>query len=187
MKILCVEYSAEGHTVVPLGDNVLLRNNGDFYMPGFTQELSCVPQLVVRLNRLGKSVSERFAGRYYNEIGVGVRFYADTLEEELQAKGLPGLMATSFDDSAAISGLKEVCCTPIRYSMNINEKPVFCGTLEEFSSGINPLVALASDFYTIKIGDYLFCGNPYRYRGIGISDRIQVYLDDECVLDFYVR
>lgn len=187
MKILCVEYSGEGHTIVPLGDNVLLRNNGDFYMPGFTRELSCVPQLLVRLNRLGKSIGERFAGRYYSEIGVGVRFYADTLEEELQVKGLPTLMATAFDDSAAISPLREMGSAPVYYSMKINEKLLFSGTLDELPVGIDPLVALASDFYTIKIGDFLFCGNPQRFRGLKISDRIQVYLNDECLLDFYVK
>ena len=65
MKILCAEYNAAGEVaIVPMGDDVLLRNNDDFYIPDFSSELSCVPQLVVRLCKLGKYVSERFAGRY---------------------------------------------------------------------------------------------------------------------------
>lgn len=94
MKILCAEYNDAGEVaVVPVGDDVLLRNNGDFYIPDYTQQVSGVPQLVVRICKLGKSVGERFAGRYFEEIGVGVRFYADSLEEQLIAKKLPGIMA----------------------------------------------------------------------------------------------
>lgn len=90
MKILCAEYNPEGRgTVVPIGDNALLRNNDDFYIPDFADRLSCSPQLVLRIGKLGKSVGERFAGRYFQEIGVGIRFYADRLEEELHSEGLP--------------------------------------------------------------------------------------------------
>ena len=75
MKILCAEYNDAGEVaVVPVGDDVLLRNNGDFYIPDYTQQVSGVPQLVVRICKLGKSVGERFAGRYFEEIGVGVRY-----------------------------------------------------------------------------------------------------------------
>ena len=108
MKLLCAEYNEQGSfTVGVIGDNALLRNNNDFYFPAFTRELSCVPQLVFRACKLGKGVSERFAGRYYNEVGVGLRFYADTLESELKMKGLPCGVAAAFDDSAAQSELRD--------------------------------------------------------------------------------
>ena len=69
MKILCAEYNDAGEVaVVPVGDDVLLRNNGDFYIPDYTQQVSGVPQLVVRICKLGKSVGERIAGRYFEEI-----------------------------------------------------------------------------------------------------------------------
>lgn len=55
MKILCAEYNDAGEVaVVPVGDDVLLRNNGDFYIPDYTQQVSGVPQLVVRICKLGK-------------------------------------------------------------------------------------------------------------------------------------
>ena len=54
MKILCAEYNDAGEVaVVPVGDDVLLRNNGDFYIPDYTQQVSGVPQLVVRICKLG--------------------------------------------------------------------------------------------------------------------------------------
>lgn len=45
MKILCAEYGPDGEiSIVPVGDNALLRNNDDFYFPDFTTALSCCPQ-----------------------------------------------------------------------------------------------------------------------------------------------
>ena len=81
MKLLCAEYNEAGEVAYNvIGDNALLRNNDDFYIPAFATELSCVPQIVLRVGKIGKHVAERFAGRYYEEVGVGIRFYADNLE-----------------------------------------------------------------------------------------------------------
>ena len=179
MKILCAEYNAVREVaIVPVGDDVLLRNNEDFYIPDFSPEVSCVPQLVVRLCKLGKTVSERFAGRYYEEIGVGIRFYADSFEEELERKGLPVGMASSFGGCAAISGLlpKQECCGAA-YTMLVNGQEVFRDSLAEQPAGIERLISLASDFHTLKIGDFLYCGNGFRYRGLKAGDRIEVVFE----------
>lgn len=187
MKILCAEYTPDGAMAVGvIGDNALLRNNDDFYFPGFTQELSGVPQLVVRLNRMGKSIPERFAGRYYAEVGVGMRFYADTLEEELKEKGLPYGLAFSFDGSAAISELRPVEDVAMIFSMKVNGGVVFEGN-RGWPIGVDQLVSEVSDYYMIKIGDFLYCGNPFRYKGLKVDDRIQMALNGEEMLDFRVR
>ena len=75
MKLLCAEYNEAGEVAYNvIGDNALLRNNDDFYIPAFATELSCVPQIVLRIGKIGKHVAERFAERYYEEVGVGIRF-----------------------------------------------------------------------------------------------------------------
>ena len=49
MKILCAEYNDAGEVaVVPVGDDVLLRNNGDFYIPDYTQQVSGVPAVILK-------------------------------------------------------------------------------------------------------------------------------------------
>ena len=104
MKLLCAEYNEAGEVAYNvIGDNALLRNNDDFYIPAFATELSCVPQIVLRIGKIGKHVAERFAERYYEEVGVGIRFYADNLERELLAASLSPAAAMAFDSSAAIS------------------------------------------------------------------------------------
>lgn len=189
MKILCAEYNETSEVaIVPVGDDVLLRNNDDFYIPDFTKELSCVPQLVVRLCKLGKSVSERFANRYFEEIGVGVRFYADTFETELEERSLPGVMASSFDGSAAISGLAGLEeYREAELTMYVNENIVFSANKTQLPVSIERLIAYASEYHTLKIGDFLYCGNTFRYRGLKIGDRIRVSLNGVEKLNFGIK
>lgn len=189
MKILCAEYSPEGRgTVVPVGDNALLRNNDDFYIPDFAEGVSCSPQLVLKIGKLGKSVGERFAERYFQEVGVGIRFYADRLEERLRTEGLPAGVGSAFDGSAAISPLvdKEQC-DGLEYSFRVNGETVYEGNLQELPFSLERLISFASGFYTLKIGDFLYCGNRYRYRGLKPGDRLQMYFQGKMCMDFKLK
>ena len=188
MKLLCAEYAPEGEmTLSVVGDNALLRNNNDFYFPAFTEEVSCVPQLVLRACKLGKGFSERFASRYYNEVGVGIRFYADTLEQRLKERGLPFGLASSFDESAAQSEMAEYDGRRVTYRMAVNGTVVWEEASDDLPESMNRFVATAGAYYMIKIGDFFYCGSPFRYRGLKIGDRLQMWLEDKCLLDFCVK
>ncbi len=189
MKILCAEYNPEGRgTVVPIGDNALLRNNDDFYIPDFADRLSCSPQLVLRIGKLGKSVGERFAGRYFQEIGVGIRFYADRLEEELHSEGLPAGVGSAFDGCAAIGSLVDKDkCDGTDYAFRVNGKIVYEGSLQELPFSAEHLISFASGFYTLKIGDFLYCGNRFRYRELEPGDRLQICFQGKEWMDFKLK
>lgn len=188
MKILCTEYNSAGEVaIVPIGDDALLRNNGDFYIPEFTEGISCVPQFVVRICKLGKSVSERFAFRYYDEIGIGLRFYADSLEKELIGKGLPAIVASSFDCSAAISPLERMTDRNVSYRLFVNAEEVCRENLPDLPWGIDHLIVQASDFHMLKIGDLLYCGSKFRYRGLKRRDRILMLLGEKELMNFEIK
>jgi len=53
--------------------------------------------------------------------------------------------------------------------------------------GIEKLIAFASEFHTLKIGDYLFCGHPFRFRGLRPGDKVQMTLDGKTMLDFRIK
>ncbi|KIO46652.1 MULTISPECIES: fumarylacetoacetate hydrolase family protein [Sanguibacteroides] len=188
MKLLCTEYNVFGErTGVTLGDNALLRNNEDFYLPAFATELSCVPQLVLRICKIGKCVSERFASRYYEEVGIGIRFYADNRERELLEKGLSPAVAYSFDGAAAISSLCSRDKIRGEYILELNGKEIFRGNVTDSSVTPEQVIAAMSEYYMLKIGDYIYCGNPFRYRGLQIGDHLKGYLDGKLLLDFCIR
>lgn len=77
-------------------DTALLRNNDPFYIPSFSQEVHYECELVVRINRVGKCIEERFAHRYYDEVGLGIDFTARDLQREAIARGLPWERALSL-------------------------------------------------------------------------------------------
>ena len=188
MKVLCAEYNEQRDiAIIPIGDDSFLLENNDFYFPEFTKELSCVPQLVIKTTKLGKFIGEKFANRYYDEIGVGVRFYADTLEQELIAKSLPSSMASAFIGSAARSVMRPIGNNEFNYRMAINDEIVFEGNAETLPNSIPRLVSITSNYHTIKIGDYLFCGNTSRHRNLQVNDHLIVWLNDEKLLDFYIK
>ena len=70
-------------------DTALLRNNDPFYIPAFSHEVHYECELVVRIDRVGRSIAEKFAHRYYREVGLGIDFTARDLQREAIAKGLP--------------------------------------------------------------------------------------------------
>ena len=183
MKILCVEYNEFGEsTVVPVGDDVLLRNNNDFYIPEFTKHISCIPQFVVKLNKLGKCVGSKFADRYYNEFAVGVRFYADDLVDELLEKKLPPVAAYSFDGANALSALRDFR-QDAKFTFYVNDLPEF---FMDMPLNIDEIVSFASEYHTIKIGDFLFCGGTFRKKNLKRGDNIKVQLNDEILLNFKI-
>ena len=74
-------------------DTALLRNNDPFYIPAFSHEVHYECELVVRIDRVGRSIAEKFAHRYYHEVGLGIDFTARDLQREAIAKGLPWVPA----------------------------------------------------------------------------------------------
>jgi len=83
-------------------DTALLKDGKPFFMPDFSENMHYETELVVKINRLGKNIAERFAHRYYEEVTVGIDFTARDLQLKLKEKGLPWEISKSFDNSAAI-------------------------------------------------------------------------------------
>lgn len=73
------------------------------------------------------------------------------------------------------------------YEMLVNKESVFQGCLSDLPVSIDRLVSLAGDFHTLKIGDFMYCGNPFRYRGIKAGDSVSVLIEGEKVLDFGIK
>lgn len=190
MKLLCAEYNVAGEvSYAVVGDNALLRNNEDFYIPTFAGRVSCVPQIVLRVGKIGKGVGERFAGRYYDEVGVGVRFYADDLEERLLNQRLSPTMAYSFDGATAISVLRrpEGMIHGLEYVFEWNGNEVYRGKVSELPLSPEALIGGMSEYYMLKIGDLIYCGNTFRQRDLKIGDHLRMWFEGACLLDFYVK
>lgn len=147
-------------------DTALLRNNDPFYVPAFSRDLHYETELVVRINRVGKAIEERFAPRYYDEVGLGIDFTARDLQRECIAGGLPWEIGKAFDHSAALSPqfvpLAELGgdVQRLHFEMSLNDEVRQRGDTSQMIFGVNRVIAYVSQFVTLKIGDLIYTGTP---------------------------
>ena len=172
-------------------DTALLKNNKPFFIPDFTTELHYETELIVKFNRLGKNIDSKFSNRYYAEIGLGVDFTARDLQRKLKAEGKPWEICKGFDNSAAIGNFLPVAefenDQNIIFRLDLNGKTVQNGNSSEMIFNINELVSYVSRFFTIKIGDLLFTGTPAGVGKVTIGDRLEGYIFDKKMFDFYIK
>jgi len=172
-------------------DSALLKNNKPFFIPDFSQELHYETELIIKFNRLGKNIDPRFSERYYAEIGLGVDFTARDLQRKLKAEGKPWEICKAFDNSAVIGNFLPVNelgdVQNIQFHLDINGKTVQQGTSFDMIFPISELIGYVSRFFTIKIGDILFTGTPVGVGKVSVGDRLEGYIFDKKMFDFYIK
>ena len=55
-------------------DSAILPKRNPFFIPNFSDELHHEIELILKIKKLGKSIDEKFAHTYYDEIGLGIDF-----------------------------------------------------------------------------------------------------------------
>lgn len=178
-------------TIFMKADSSLLKDGKPFFIPDFTQELHHEAEIVVRIDRLGKNIAERFAHRYYHEVTVGIDFTARDLQRQLREKGLPWEISKAFDNSAVVGTfvpLEEVGdINRLPFHLDINGETRQAGNTEQLLFSVDRIVAYVSRFFTLKIGDLIYTGTPSGVGPVQIGDHLQGYIGERKLLDFYVR
>lgn len=172
-------------------DTALLKEGKPFFLPDFSEEIHYETEVVIRINRLGKNIEERFAHRYYNEVTVGIDFTARDLQRKQKEQGLPWEIAKGFDNSAAIGTFVPLSefggVDNINFCLNINGKKVQEGNTGEMIWNVDKIISYISRFFTLKIGDILFTGTPVGVGPVKIGDHLQGYIEHQKLLDFRVK
>jgi len=172
-------------------ESALLLDNKPFFYPDFSTDIQYETEIVVKIDRLGKNIAQKFAHRYYSEITVGIDFTARDLQKRCKEKGHPWEIAKSFDNSAPIGRMVSKTAFPdiqnINFHLDINGVTVQQGNTQNMIFSVDQIIAHATQFFTIKTGDLIFTGTPHGVGPVKIGDHLQAYLEDDLVLDFKVK
>jgi len=172
-------------------DTALIRNNQPFFYPDFSNEIHYELEIVVKFDKLGKNIAQKFAHRYYSEIGIGIDFTARDLQNKCKEKGLPWEIAKSFDGAAPISKFLKLenigDINALNFRLELNGKTVQQGNTSEMIFSVDKLTEHVSKFMTIKIGDLMFTGTPAGVGPVKIGDRLTAYIEDKKMMDFQIK
>ena len=203
MKIICVGWNYPDHNTEmkhesvgePLifmkPDSALLRENKPFFIPDFSKQVEYEVELVVRINRLGKNISEKFASRYYEEVALGIDFTARDLQQRQRALGAPWEIAKAFDNSAVISDFIPLSTLAnaegISFSLSKNGVEVQRGNTRDMLFSVNQIIAYVSQFFILKIGDLIYTGTPAGVGPVVIGDYLEGFIEGNKMLNFFVK
>ena len=172
-------------------DTAVLKDNKPFYYPEFSSDIHHEIELVLKVSKEGKHISEKFAGNYFEEIGLGVDFTARDIQQKHKEKGLPWELAKAFDNSAPVSRFVPKSDFKNLYDLNfyldINNKTVQVGNTSNLLFSFEYIIAFVSKYFTLKKGDLIFTGTPQGVGKVNQGDRLAGYLEDVKLLDFDIR
>ena len=199
MKIICigrnyVEHAKELNNPVPTKpmffvkpDTALLRTHM-FYIPPFSNNIHYELELVVKIKKVGKSISKRFAQNYYDEISLGLDLTARDLQKECKEKRMPWEIAKGFDSSAPIGKwYQKKDLKSLDFYLLKNGEKVQEGNPSQMVFDIDRIIEYVSKFMTLKKGDLIFTGTPSGVGKMEVNDVFEAYLDGKKTMDLRVK
>lgn len=184
-------YKSEEPVIFTKADSALLKDSKPFFLPDELGRIDYETELVVRICRLGKSIPQRFAHRYYDAVTVGIDFTARDLQNKLRAEGKPWELCKGFDGSAAIGEWVSVekfrDIQAIHFHLDINGNTVQEGCSSDMLFKVDEIIAYISQWFTLKTGDILYTGTPAGVGPVHIDDHLTGWLEDRKVLEFNVK
>jgi acylpyruvate hydrolase len=203
MKIICIGLNYRKHAL-ELGwpipeepvvflkpDSAILKNNKPFFLPDFSKDIHYEVEVVLKISKLGKGISAKYAHRYFDEVTLGIDITARDLQSRLKTAGLPWELSKCFDGAAPLGKFIPVSAIEdpgkIDFKLEINNKVVQHGNTSDLIFGFNEIIEYVSKYFTLKTGDLIFTGTPPGVGQIYRNDNLIAYLGDEPLLDFMIK
>ncbi len=169
----------------------ILRNHYDFYIPDFSNQVEYETEVVIKIGKMCKAVSPKFANRYYEEITVGLDITARDLQNEYRAKGLPWFLSKGFDNSAPLGDFvskKEFASVyDLSFGLKINGIVAQSGNTKDMIFSFDEIVSHISQYITLKQGDLIFTGTPVGVGPLRIGDHLEAEIEGRILLELKVK
>lgn len=203
MKIICIGRNYEKHIqelanekpAEPVfflkPDSAILPKNTPFFIPDFLGKVHYEVEVLIKINKVGKYIQEKFAHKYYDEIGLGIDFTARNLQKKLKEKGLPWEKAKAFDGSAVIGNFYPKTdfenIAEMKFSLLKQKKILQKGNTKNMIYKMDFLIAYVSKFMTLKKGDVFFTGTPSGVGAVQKEDILEGVLEKKTAFKIQVK
>jgi len=202
MKIICIgrnyakhieELANERpeHPVVFLKpDSAILPKKMPFFIPPFSKDIHYEVEVLVKINKVGKHISQKFAHKYYDEVGLGIDFTARDVQAKCKEKGLPWEKAKAFDGSAVVGAFfnKETFdIDNTSFKLYKNETVVQDGNTKAMLWKVDELISYVSQYFTLKKGDIIFTGTPAGVGKVVENDVLKGVLEGKEAFEIKVK
>ncbi|WP_456464028.1 fumarylacetoacetate hydrolase family protein [Lutibacter sp.] len=203
MKIICIGRNYAKHieelanekpknpVIFLKPDSAILVKNQPFFIPPFSNDIHYEVEILVKINKVGKHIDEKFAHKYYDEIGLGIDFTARDIQAVCKEKGLPWEKAKAFDGSAVIGEFlpKESLgnLNNLAFTLHKNGELVQDGNTNAMLWKIDELISYVSQFFTLKKGDVLFTGTPAGVGKVSENDILTGKIKDQKIFSIKIK
>jgi 2-keto-4-pentenoate hydratase/2-oxohepta-3-ene-1,7-dioic acid hydratase in catechol pathway len=203
MKIICIGRNYADHiselnnerpdepVIFMKPDTAILPKKTPFVIPEFSNDVQHEVEVLVKICKVGKYVSPKFAHKYYDEIGLGIDFTARDLQTMLKEKGLPWEKAKAFDHSAIIGDFLPkknfISLENINFELRKNSEIVQKGSTSMMLWNIDEIVSYVSQFFTLKKGDIIFTGTPKGVAAVDVNDVLEGFLEGKQMFKIQVK
>ncbi len=203
MKIICVGQNYIKHieelnskknnnpVIFLKPDSSILAKNQPFFIPPFSKNIHHEVEILIKINKVGRHIQEKFANKYYDEIGLGIDFTARDIQSELKKKGLPWEISKGFDGSALIGKFipkKNISdLNNLSFSLKKNDQIVQNGNTKSMLWKIDELIVYISQFFTLKKGDIIFTGTPAGVGKVKENDILEGFIEDEKLFNVKIK
>ena len=202
MKIICIGRNYAKHieelanekpenpVVFLKPDSAILPKKMPFFIPPFSNDIHYEVEVLVKINKVGKHISPKFAHKYYDEIGLGIDFTARDVQAKCKEKGLPWEKAKAFDGSAVIGAfyqkedfdLENIC-----FQLYKNEVVVQDGHSASMLWKIDELISYVSQYFTLKKGDVIFTGTPAGVGAVKENDILRGVIEGKQAFEIKIK
>ncbi len=195
MKIICIGKNYLDHIkefdgkqpesiVLFLKPDTAIHNTElPYYIPEFTQDLHHEVEVVLKITQNGKHISERFAHKYYDEIGLGIDFTARDVQAQLRKDGLSWEKAKAFDGSAIVGNFINKSefgdLNRINFHLTKNGQVVQQSSTQQMIWNFDQIIAEASKYFTLRKGDLIFTGTPANVGSVAPNDVLEGFIEDK--------
>ena len=203
MKIICIgrnylDHAKELGNKIPTSplfflkpDTAIQPKGHPFFIPDFSNNIHFEVELVVKISKNGKNIDEKFAHKYYDEIGIGIDFTARDIQEDCKKNGLPWEKAKGFDGSAQISNefinKKSLKLEDINFSLNLNNYLMQKGNSKNMIFSFDQIISYISKYYTLRAGDLIYTGTPSGVGKVEIGDSLSCFINGREMLKVNIK